>query len=71
MDKKLIARTLIKRGRKIVNHINEYSDGSYGVVFGTPSQPIALSWQCDSYDKAMQLATKWFKETPTVKRMEF
>lgn len=72
MNKNLIARTLIKRGREIVSHINEYSDGSYWVSFGTPSQMVVLSWRCQDYDKAISLATKCLTNTtPITKRIEF
>ena len=72
MKKKLIARTLIKRGRKIVSHIEEYSDGTFWTKYGTPSEPIALAWECKTYDNAMEMATKYLgSQEPTVKRIEF
>lgn len=72
MEKKLIARTLIKRGRKIVSHIEEYSDGTFWTKCGKPSDPIALAWQCKTYDKAMKMATKCLgNQELTVKRIEF
>ncbi len=43
---------LIKSGRKIVGWIEQQKDGSWGYVFGKPSQPSFLMFYTDSFEKA-------------------